>query len=570
MCKEDELKRQIKKLKEKLFLMSKVLKYMNEGVVIVDKEGRIKSANEAFLDITGLKLEGVYGTKLSELDLKWEGYPSFQEVMDILLSEGLWKGEVWGVHRGGRPFSTEATIVRADEDNYVVIFLDTTDKRSLEANLRSLAYYDSLTGLPNRALLYEHISQLIFHAREERKRLAVIFIDIDNFKLINDTLGHDVGDNLLKAFAQRLTSYFPKNTMVARFGSDEFVVVLDTVPSVDFIEDLVAGFVDSVSTPFFIEKQKIYITVTAGISIYPIDGNDPQTLLRNADIAMHHAKELGKSSYKFFTNELNLKVSERFTLQAELRDALEKEEFALYYQPQFELHTNSIVGVEALIRWHHPDRGVILPGRFMPVVEDTDLIIPLGYWVLKKACEDGKRLVEEGFPLKIAVNISAKQLSSENFLQRLKDILNETGFSPEYLEMEITESVLMKNKQQAADILRELKKLGISIAIDDFGTSYSSLNYLKYFPVDKLKIDRSFIGDVISDPNDVAIATTIIAIAHNLGLRATAEGVETEEQLIFLKLWQCDEAQGFYFSPPVTLDSLIDMLKSENFKIKGV
>ncbi|WP_457599728.1 putative bifunctional diguanylate cyclase/phosphodiesterase [Hydrogenivirga sp.] len=570
MGREEELRKKIKKLKNKLSLMSKVLKHMNEGVVLFDRSGKINSANEAFLNITGLDYGELCGRTLSELGFKWEGYPSFSEVMEILLSEGVWKGEVWGVHRGGSPFTSEATLVRADESNYIAIFLDTTDKRSLEASLRSLAYYDTLTGLPNRALLYDHLSQLVFQAKNEKGKLAVIFFDIDNFKLINDTLGHEVGDSLLKAFAHRLTSHFPPNTMVARFGSDEFVVVLESVGGIDDVKELVTGFLQNVTTPFFIEGQKIYVTVTAGISLYPIDGSDPQTLLRNADIAMHHAKELGKSSFKFFTNELNLKISERFTLQAELRDALENEEFVLYYQPQFELQTNTMVGVEALVRWHHPDRGVILPGRFMHVAEETDLILPLGNWILRRACEDGLRLIGGGFPLKVAVNISAKQISSPDFMKTLKGILNETGFDPNFLEIEITESALMKNKKQAAAVLQELKRMGISIAIDDFGTSYSSLNYLKYFPVDKLKIDRSFIGDVISDPNDVAIATTIIAIAHNLGLKATAEGVETEEQLIFLKLWQCDEAQGFYFSPPVTLDSLIEMLKSENFRIRGV
>jgi diguanylate cyclase (GGDEF)-like protein/PAS domain S-box-containing protein len=567
---ERDIHGRIKKLQGKLNLLSKVLKYMKEGVLFIDTSGRIKAANEAFLNITGLKHKDIYGKKVSELDLKWEGFPSFKEVLELLLEEGIWSGEVWGVHRGGSMFTSDVTLIKADKNTCIAIFLDSTDKRSLEANLRSLAYYDSLTGLPNRALLYDHLSKLIFQARNERRKIAVLFLDIDNFKLINDTLGHEVGDSLLKAFSNRIMSLFPPNTMVARFGGDEFVVVLDSLGSVEELGDRVSKFLKDITTPFFIEGQKIYITVTVGISLFPIDGNDPQTLLRNADIAMHHAKELGKSSYKFFTSELNLRVSERFTLQAELRDALDKEEFMLYYQPQFELQTNRMVGVEALIRWHHPDRGIILPGRFMHVVEETDLIFPLGRWVLKKACADGKKLLDEGFPLRIAVNISARQIASPDFIKSLKDILNETLFDPNYLEVEITESVLMKNKQQAAEVLRELKRLGISIAIDDFGTSYSSLNYLKYFPVDKLKIDRSFIGDIISDPNDVAIATTIIAIAHNLGLRATAEGVETEEQLIFLKLWQCDEAQGFYFSPPITFESLVEMLKNENFRIKGV
>ncbi len=569
MSKEDDLRKKMERLKGKVYLMSKILQHMREGVLIFDEAGTIRSVNEAFLNITGFQKEKLYGSSMEELELKWSGFPTFEELMILIREEGFWEGEVWG--SGSRfTFALEATVFSVGEGTYVALFLDATDRRSLEANLRSLAYYDSLTGLPNRALLYDHLSQVLFRARKDKGKVAVVFLDVDNFKLINDTLGHDVGDSLLKAFAGRLVSHFPQNTMVSRFGSDEFVVVLDTLSTIDDIGELVSGFLRSAQTPFFINDHKIYITVTAGISVFPIDGSEPQTLLRNADIAMHHAKELGKSSFKFFTNELNLKVSEKFTLQLELREALQKEEFDLYYQPQFELASGEIVGVEALIRWHHPDKGVILPGRFMPVVEETDLIIPLGEWVIRRACMDGRRLLDNGFALKIAVNISAKQIAVGGFLESLEKILSETGFEPNYLEVEITESALMKNKHEAAEVLRKLKRMGISIAIDDFGTSYSSLNYLKYFPVDKLKIDRSFIGDVISDPNDVAIATTIIAIAHNLGLRATAEGVETEEQLVFLKLWQCDEAQGFYFSPPVTFESLLEMLKNRNFRIKGV
>ncbi len=566
----EELSKRIKTLEDKMKLVSKILENMREGVLVFDEHGTVLASNPAFFEITGLCPEDLYGKDLVSLDLKWEGFPTFWEVMEVVEDEGLWRGEVWGVHKKGSIFTCEVMLLKVEKGRYAAIFLDTTDRRSLEASLRSLAYYDTLTGLPNRALLYDHLAQVVFKAKGKNRRVAVIFLDIDNFKLINDTLGHEVGDSLLKSFSHRLISHFPKNTMVARFGSDEFVVVVDSVDSVEDVEELVSGFIKNVTTPFFIEGQKIYITVTAGISVYPMDGSDPQTLLRNADIAMHHAKELGKSSYKFFTDDLNIKVSERFTLEAELRDALEKEEFVLYYQPQFDLGTSQMVGVEALIRWHHPDKGLLLPGRFIQVAEESDLIIPLGEWILRRACIDGMKLLEEGFPLKVAVNISANQLSSGNFLNRLKEILRETGFDPNYLEIEITESALMKNKQLAAEVLSELKAMGVTIAIDDFGTSYSSLNYLKYFPVDKLKIDRSFIGDIISDPNDVAIATTIIAIAHNLGLKATAEGVENEEQLIFLKLWQCDEAQGFYFSPPVTFDSLAEMLRNKNFRIKGV
>ncbi len=464
MSGEEHFKRKMKKLQEKIRIVSKILEYMKEGVLIFDESGKIRAVNNAFLSITGLNHEFLYGRDVFTLNLKWEGFPTFIEVMNMVKREGVWQGEVRGVHRNGSLFTSEVSLVKVDNDDktYIAIFLDTTDKRSLEESLKSLAYYDSLTGLPNRALLYDHLSHAILKAKSKKRKLGVIFFDIDNFKLINDTLGHDAGDSLLKAFSHRLVSHFPSETLVSRFGSDEFVVVVDLVEDIKDVEELVSRFLKDVTTPFFINGQKIYVTVTAGISIYPVDGSDPQTLLKNADIAMHHAKEFGKSSYKFFTSELNIKVSERFALEAELRDALEREEFVLYYQPQFDLSTNRMVGVEALLRWHHPDKGVILPSRFIHVVEEMDLIIPLGEWILKRACSDGKRLLAEGFPLKMAVNISANQISAENFIPAIKKILSETEFDPNYLEIEITESALMRNKQQAAKVLRELKNMGIS------------------------------------------------------------------------------------------------------------
>ncbi|NPA42391.1 MAG: EAL domain-containing protein [Aquificae bacterium] len=570
MHEEEKLMEEVKRLRTKLKVLSKVLQNMKEGVLIFDDRGKIKSANESFASMIGFDRRELYGVKVSDLDFKWGETSSFEEVMETLKEEGLWKGEVWGVHRSGTMFTGEVSLLKANEDCFVGIFLDTTDRSSLEANLRSMVYYDPITGLPNRAFLYDHLTHLIQKARSENGKVAVVFFDIDNFKLINDTLGHDVGDSLLRSFSQRLMSHFPRDALVARFGSDEFVVVMETKGKEEDIRETVEHFIQNATLPFFINGQKIYITVSAGVSFYPTDGLDAQTLLRNADIAMHHAKEAGKSSLYIFTRELDLKLSERFTLQADLREALQKEEFALYYQPQFELSTNTVVGMEALIRWHHPKKGIILPGRFMPIVEETDLVVPLGNWILKRACLDGRKLLDEGIPLKVAVNVSTRQISSKNFISTLKSIIKETGFDPNFLEIEITESTLMKNKQEAAEILKELKDLGISIAIDDFGTSYSALNYLKYLPVDKLKIDKSFIDNVNTDPNDNAIATTIIAIAHNLGLKAVAEGVETEDQLIFLKLWQCDIAQGFYFSPPITFESILEMLRNRNFKIKGV
>ncbi len=565
-----DLGRRIRKLRNKLHIVSRILDHMKEGIVLLNREGRIISVNRAFLKITGLTHDQLYGRKLQNLDIKWEGFSSFEELLQEVNKKEVWEGEIWGVHRDGFIFTGEVSLIKGDKDLFIAIFLDTSDRRSLEDSLRSLSHFDPITGLPNRALLYDHLSYLLFRAKGKKGNVGVIFFDIDNFKLINDTLGHEIGDKLLKSFAQRLISCFPSGTLISRFGGDEFVVVLPLLEKAEDIERLVSGFIKEASNPFYIDFKKIYITVTAGISLYPVDGKDPQTLLRNADIAMHHAKEYRRSGYRFFTDELNIKISERFSLESELRDALEREEFTLYYQPIFDLNTDHVVGAEALIRWLHPDRGIILPGKFIEVAEETDLITSLGEWVLRKVCKDGKYFLDKGIPLKIAVNISANQLTDIYFTEKLRKIVEETSFDPRYLEIEITESALMKNKQEAARILSELKAMGITVAIDDFGTSYSSLNYLKYFPVDKLKIDRSFIGDIMSDPNDIAIATTIIAIAHNLGLKSTAEGVESEEQLVFLKLWQCDEAQGFYFSPPIPLSQLLEMIQKENLKIRDV
>ncbi len=560
----------IRELQEKLRFLSKLVESIREGLVILDDSGRIRGANRAFSQLTGLKIEEVFGFPLKDLDLKWEGLPTFGEVLEVVREEGTWEGEVWGVHRNGSSFSSDALVSRISDDpnqKYVVLFLDTTDRRSLEASLTSLAYYDPTTDLPNRALLHEHLAGAIARARGAGLMVAVVFVDIDNFKLINDSLGHHTGDKLLKCFAKRMISFFESATMVSRFGGDEFVVVIEDVESVERIEGIVGSFVDSASIPIEVEEKQIYVTVSAGISLYPVDGSDPQTLLRNADIAMHHAKDMGKNSYRFYTEELNLKVNERFTLELRLREAIAKDEFLLYYQPQFDLRTGKVTGVEALIRWNRAGEGVLQPASFIHVAEDTDLIIPIGDWVIRKACEDGKRLLDMGFPLRVSVNISAKQLSYVDLLSLVEEAISQTSFSPSMLDLEITESALMKNKDRARTLLTELKKRGVTVSIDDFGTSYSSLNYLKYFPVDRLKIDRSFIADITSDPNDVAIATTIIAIAHNLGLKAVAEGVETEDQLTFLKLWQCDEAQGFLFSPPVSFENLLKVLKNRSIAI---
>jgi len=572
MKRNDDLEKRLKNLEARVHIANLIVENMREGLLLLDKNIRILAVNRSFSRLTGLKKEELAGKELTDLDLKWEGFPTFSEVLDIVEEEGIWEGEVWGVHLSGSTFSCEALVLKVEDERvgYIALFNDSTDRRSLEASLTSLSYYDPVTGLPNRALLHEHLSGALSRARASGKMVGVIFIDLDNFKLINESLGHEIGDRLLKEFSARMISFFQSATMVSRFGGDEFVIVVEYLEGTETIEGLVRSFLESVSHPFQINGRKIYVTVSAGISLFPVDGSDPNTLIRNADMAMHHAKDMGRNSYRFFTEDLNLKVNERFTIELRLREAIGREEFVLFYQPQFELSTGKVTGVEALIRWTPSGGEVISPSRFIHVAEETDLIIPIGEWVLRKACEEGRKLWDMGYPLRVGVNISAKQLSYVDLVALLGDILSETGFDPHYLDLEITESALMSNKKRAREVLLELKQMGITVSIDDFGTSYSSLNYLKYFPVDRLKIDRSFIGDITTDPNDVAIATTIIAIAHNLGLKAVAEGVETEEQLTFLKLWQCDEAQGFLFSPPVSFDNLIKILGERRISINDL
>jgi len=552
--------------------MSKILECMKEGVVIMNKDGCIEGVNKAFYEITGLSHEKLIGSKLGDIDLKWEGLPTFEEVWEIVNNQDLWVGEVAGIHPNGYMYTCDAILSKVTDGGktigYVFVVQDITEKRSLESNLRSLSYYDLLTGLPNRALLYNHLTQMLYNAKIKNEKVAVLFIDIDNFKIVNESMGHEVGDRLLKLFAERLASSINNDSMVARFGSDEFVVIKGGLKGIDDIKFIAERIIERISQPFFIENKKLYITVTIGISVFPIDGVDSDILLKNADMAMHHAKEIGRNTYQFYTSELNIRISERFYIESKLREAISRNELYLHYQPQFSLEDDKLVGFEALLRWYNPESGLLLPGKFITVAEESDLIESLGEWVIRQACSHGKILEDMGYRLKIAVNISSNQLSSPDFDKKVEYILSETGFSPELLEFEITESSLIKNKNEAMKVLKKLKSMGITIAVDDFGTSYSSLNYLKYFPVDKLKIDRSFIGDIISDPNDVAITTTIIAIAHNLGLKATAEGVETEEQLTFLKLWQCDEAQGYFFSPPIPFKEVVERLRNDLLPVK--
>ena len=435
--------------------------------------------------------------------------------------------------------------------------------------MRHLAHHDFLTDLPNRVLLNDRIAQAITLAERNRVQIAVMYMDLDRFKTVNDSLGHSVGDRLLQEVARRLRGAMRSSDTVSRQGGDEFVILMPDVADPAAVAHGAQKILDAVSKPYTIDGHELVTTPSLGISVYPTDGRDVETLLKNADAAMYHAKESGRNNYQFFTHDMNARAVERLSLERSLRRAIERSELRLHYQPQYEVGSGRIVGMEALIRWEHPELGLLLPGRFMPLAEESGLILPIGEWVLNEACRQSREWQDQGLQaVRIAVNISALQFSSIGFAATVEAALRSANLEARHLELEVTESVIMQGAERVTDSLEQLKTLGLELAIDDFGTGYSSLSYLKRFPIDKLKIDRSFVRDITTDKDDAAITSAIIALTHNLGLRAIAEGVETREQYEFLEREGCDEVQGFLFSKPLPAAQCVDLLKIQPGKRK--
>jgi diguanylate cyclase (GGDEF)-like protein len=435
--------------------------------------------------------------------------------------------------------------------------------RQRTAELNHLAYHDALTDLPNRVLFEDRLTQALILAERNRQTLGILFLSLDRFKKIHDTLGRAIGDRLLQKVAERLRSSAHPGETVARFEGDEFALLLTQIggtESEDVVE-VIYQINESLKLPFVIDDHELFTTVSIGISLYPDDGADAPTLLKNADAALYRAREQGGDNYQFYTADMNAKAMKRLTLENSLRRALERSEFEVYYQPVLDINTRKIVGMEALLRWHHPELGLVQPAEFIPLAEDTGMIVPIGEWALRTACTQGKSWQEAGFaPLTLAVNLSARQFQQQNLSEVIARILQETGLNSHDLELELTESSIMKNAESAVRTLGELKAMGVKIAIDDFGTGYSSLGYLKRLPIDTLKIDRSFVRDITTDPDDAALVMAIITLAHNLRLKVIAEGVESEEQLSFLHLLRCDEWQGYLFSRPLPVEAFEDLL----------
>jgi diguanylate cyclase (GGDEF)-like protein/PAS domain S-box-containing protein len=445
----------------------------------------------------------------------------------------------------------------------VIVFRDVSAVRAMAPQMTHSAEHDFLTGLPNGSLLNDRISQAIASARRHGNHIAVLFLDLDGFKHINDSLGHQIGDKLLQSVATRLADCVRDPDTVSRQGGDEFVVLLSELQQAEDAGVTARRMLQVAAEPSSIDHHDLHVTASIGISVYPDDGLDAETLIKNADTAMYQAKENGRQGYQFFMPAMNARAVERQSLEGGLRRALERQEFALHYQPTINLKTGAITGAEALLRWTHPTRGSVPPVQFIPVAEACGLILPIGAWVLREACRQAQAWVDAGLPaMTMAVNVSALEFQDENFLKNVFAVLSETGLDPRSLELELTESALMKHAASAASILKALRDRGVQVAIDDFGTGYSSLSYLRKFPLDALKIDRSFVSQISTAGGDTTIVTAVIAVARPLGLRVIAEGAETTEDVAFLRANRCDEAQGYYFSRPVPPQQFAKLLET--------
>lgn len=435
-------------------------------------------------------------------------------------------------------------------------------QRTAEVNW--LANFDPVTQLPNRALFEDRLTQAVAIAKATNQSLGVLFISLDQFKKVNDSLGHGPGDTLLREFAERLKSCISKSDTVARFGSDEFALLRTQIDDTNDVIETIGSLSQVLKFAFDLPGHELFATASVGVSLFPLDGEDCHTLLKNAGAALYKAKRSGGANYQFFTADMHELATSRLALESNLRRAIQNEEFLLHYQPRVSVDSLAITGIEALVRWQHPHLGLISPSEFIPLAEDTGLIVPIGEWVLRTACLQGKRWRDQGFaPVQIAVNISARQFHDQDLAQTVIRILEETGLPPNYLELELTESSIMQNAEFAAGMLSRLKSKGINISIDDFGTGFSSLASLKRLPIDALKIDQSFVREATTDPDDAALVMAIITLAHNLRLKVIAEGVETEEQLRFLQLLRCDEIQGYFFSRPVPADSFVSLFEPQ-------
>ncbi|NEV60777.1 putative bifunctional diguanylate cyclase/phosphodiesterase [Thiorhodococcus minor] len=550
----------------RLRLAARVFADSGEGIMVADGRSRLIEVNQAFETITGYPRAEAMGKRLSAFgSAKHE--PGFRRtVMKALRRDSFWQGEVWSQrkNRDVYPLWLSLSVIRDDlgrVQNLVAMFSDITESKANEARIHYMAHHDFLTGLPNRFLLADRLTQLVAASRRGGGKLAVLFIDLDRFKTVNDSLGHSVGDRLLCVIGERLRSLLRASDTVARQGGDELIVLLSQIDGPAEAARVCGKLLPALSEPCLIDGLELSVTPSIGIAVGPEDGEDSDSLLKHADLAMYQVKQQGRNDFAFFRPEMRVRIANLLQLEKHLRHAVDREELKLFYQPQVSLETDRIVGVEALVRWRHPERGLVLPGELIGLAEETRLIFPIGEWVLRQACRQlarWRQVLDPG--LRMAVNLSAVQFQQPGLAEMVRSALDDAGLEPQALELEVTESLLMDNASRTVETLTMLKEMGIQLSIDDFGTGYSSLVYLKRFPVGQLKIDRSFVRDILEDSGDAAICTAIIALASYLRLEVVAEGVETPEQLDWLRRSGCDRVQGYLLGRPAPAAEIEAML----------
>jgi diguanylate cyclase (GGDEF)-like protein/PAS domain S-box-containing protein len=551
--------------------LSRAVEQTADSIVITDKRGAIEYVNQAFEQITGYSASEALGQTPRLVKSGVHDAEFYRRLWATIERGEVFRDVLVNRRRNGELYFEEKTITPLRDEageitHYISTGKDITERMQVQERLQYLAHHDALTELPNRVLFMDRLTHALTRAQWHERVVAVLFLDLDRFKYINDTFGHNVGDKFLQHMAARLKSCVREGDTVARLGGDEFALLLEDVGQVADIAPVADKLLAALAAPFVLEGREFFVTTSIGISLYPADGVDGQTLLKHADTAMYRAKDLGRNNYQFYSADLSAKAFERLTLETSLRRALERDEFLLYYQPQVDIKSQRLIGVEVLIRWRHPELGVVSPTQFIPLAEETGLIVPIGEWVLRSACTQARawRAAGLGFG-SITVNISGRQFADPALAARIGQVLSDTKLDAGLLELEITESVVMHDPQSAVHTLEQLNAMGVRIAIDDFGTGYSSLAYLKRYPIDTLKVDQSFVRDVTHDPNDASIVQAIIAMARSMQLRVIAEGVETEEQLTFLRTHGCEAVQGYLFSRPVPAEEARELIARGRF-----
>lgn len=573
----EKQKEKQKRTEDELRKLSSAVKFSSSMVVITDTSGRVEYCNPAFCKITGYAESEILGRRAAVLKSDKGDSASYTAMWETLRRGDPWEGEILERKKGGEVFWCLKYFAPIRDEagqisHYVSVSHDVTALKTSEETIRRLAYYDPLTELPNRTLFKELLDKALSQAKREGTSCAVIALDLDRFKNVNDSLGEEAGDQLLVAVGQRLCGCLREGDVVARLGGDTFAMTVPGLRHAKMAGAAAATIKEAMNRPFLVAEKELFITASIGISVFPTDHPEINKLIKMAETAMYHAKESGRNLFLYYSEIPNAVTPEQLSLETSLRFAVEREELDVFYQPKFELESENCFTVEALVRWRHPVQGMISPGRFIPIAEETGLIAVIGEWVLRKVCWQIGQWKSEGIDLAVAVNLSARQFRQKNLLERIDSILTESGVDCSRLEFEITESAIMNNPEQTAEILRGMKERRLALSIDDFGTGYSSLAYLRLFPVDILKIDQSFVRDIGTASGDTRIVKAIIALAHSLDLTVVAEGVETAAQLEFLRKQRCDLVQGYYYSRPLPAAEMVEKLRSlgkANFQDRG-